>query len=114
MRAPFPRGLEDHGLRVTGIDAAICQNRGRIDYKNIQMTTALTAAQAEHDIAYGQTAYCSLREFASVFYSKPFSAYFNLQDREGRISRANESFGWKSKPREVLGLTVDLVNSHSY
>ena len=27
MGAPFPGGLEDHGLRIIGIDAAVCQNR---------------------------------------------------------------------------------------
>lgn len=48
----FARSLEDHGLPVTGINASLCQNRRRIDYKNIQMKAALAAAQAEHDIAF--------------------------------------------------------------
>jgi hypothetical protein len=26
MGAPFPGGLEDHGLWIIGIDAAVCQN----------------------------------------------------------------------------------------
>jgi hypothetical protein len=64
MGAPFSSGLEDHGLRVTGIDASVCQNGRRVDDKNIQMNAALAAAQAEHDTAYGRKAYCSLRELA--------------------------------------------------
>lgn len=46
MGAPLPGGLEDHGLFIIGIDAAVCQNRRRVDDKNIQMKAALAAAQA--------------------------------------------------------------------
>jgi hypothetical protein len=46
MRAPFPGRLKDHGLSIIRIDAAICQNRRRIDDKNIQMKAASSAAQA--------------------------------------------------------------------
>jgi len=48
MRAPLCSGLEDHGLLIIGIDAAICLNRRRIDNENVQMKAALAAAQAEH------------------------------------------------------------------
>ena len=49
MGAPFPGGLKDHGLFIIGIDAAVCQDRRRVDDKNIQMKAASSAAQAEHD-----------------------------------------------------------------
>jgi hypothetical protein len=46
MGAPLPGGLEDHGFLIIGVDAAVCQNGGRVDDKNIQMKAALAAAQA--------------------------------------------------------------------
>ncbi len=48
MGAPLSGGLEDHGLLIIGIDAAICLNRRRIDDENVQMKAALAAAQADH------------------------------------------------------------------
>ena len=51
MGAPFPGRLEDHGLLIIWIYAAVCQNRRRVDDKNIQVKAALSAAQAEHDAA---------------------------------------------------------------
>jgi hypothetical protein len=44
MGAPLPGGLEDHGLFIIGFDAAVCQNAGGVDDKNIQMKAALAAA----------------------------------------------------------------------
>jgi hypothetical protein len=64
MGTPFSGGLEDHGLFIIGIYAAVCQDTRRIDDKDIQMKAASSAAQAEHDPVYGGPAYCSLREFA--------------------------------------------------
>jgi hypothetical protein len=42
--APLPGGLKDHGLFIIGIDAAVCQNAGGVDDKDIQMKAALAAA----------------------------------------------------------------------
>ena len=44
MGAPLPGGLEDHSLLIIGIDAAVCQNAGGVDDKDIQMKAALAAA----------------------------------------------------------------------
>ena len=56
MGAPFSGGLEDHVLFIIGIDAAVCQDRRRIDDKDIQRKAAPSAAQAEHDPVYGEAA----------------------------------------------------------
>jgi hypothetical protein len=40
MGAPFPGSIEDHGLRIIGIDAAVCQNGRRVDNIDIQMKAA--------------------------------------------------------------------------
>jgi hypothetical protein len=87
MRALFSGWLEDHGLLIIGIDAAVCQNRRRIDNKNIQMEAASSAAQAEHDNAYGGAAYCSLRYLDLAFYALYFfgSSLFH-------VGKLNSSF----------------------
>jgi hypothetical protein len=49
MGASLLSGLEYHSFRIMGIDAAVCQNGRRVDYKNTQAKAALAAAQAEHN-----------------------------------------------------------------
>jgi hypothetical protein len=78
MGALMASGLEDHGLLIIGINAAICQNGRRVDDKNIQMKAASSAAQAEHDNAYGGAAYCSLRYLDLALYALYFFFVFLL------------------------------------
>ena len=48
VRAAFSGGLEDHALRVGGIDAAVLPDSGRVDYEDIKVKAASSTAQAEH------------------------------------------------------------------
>ncbi len=48
MRAAFSGGLEDHALRIGGIDAAVGPDAGRVDDEDIKVVAASSAAQAEH------------------------------------------------------------------
>ena len=48
MRAAFSGGLEDHALRVGGIDAAIFSDAGRVDDEDIKVKAASSTAKAEH------------------------------------------------------------------
>ena len=50
MGASLPSGLEDHGLLVIRIDAAVYQNARRVDDEDVQMEAALAAAQANHGL----------------------------------------------------------------
>jgi hypothetical protein len=57
MGAHLPGRLEDHGLLIIGINAAVRQNARRADDENIHMKAASAAAQAEHDTADVRAAY---------------------------------------------------------
>jgi hypothetical protein len=48
MGAPFPGGLEDHGIRIIRQDDAVRLDGSRIDDKDIQMVAALAASLAYH------------------------------------------------------------------
>lgn len=48
MGAFFPGGLEDHACTIDGIDAAVFPDFIRIDYEDVQVLAASSAAQADH------------------------------------------------------------------
>ena len=69
VRAAFSGGLEDHALRVGGIDAAVFLDAGRVDDEDIEVKAASSATQAEHAAKVGWADYCRLRlpQFALAF-----------------------------------------------
>lgn len=48
MGAFFSRGLEDHAIWIMRINAAVFSDFIRIDYEDVEVVAASSAAQADH------------------------------------------------------------------